>query len=148
MTASVRLTARPLSVAAAWRALQGEGAGGVVLFAGRVRPDRSAAGRVEAILYESHRAPALAVFRTLAATAERRFGATALVLWHRTGRVAVGEVSVIVGATCGHRAEAFRAARYLIDRLKVTVPIWKTERSRPAHRPRRSPARRGGRSSD
>ena len=147
MTARVRLTDRPLSVAAAWRALEADATGGVVLFAGRVRPDTGAEGRVEAILYESHREPALVVLRAIARTAERRFGATALVLWHRTGRVRVGEVSVIVGAACGHRAEAFRAARFLIDRLKVTVPIWKTERARPVHRPRRRRGPRAGRSS-
>ena len=47
----------------------------------------------------------------------RRFGAGRTVAWHRVGRVRVGEAAVVVGAACGHRAEAFAAARFLIDEL-------------------------------
>ncbi|MGD0249923.1 MAG: molybdenum cofactor biosynthesis protein MoaE [Thermoplasmata archaeon] len=144
---SVRLTTRTLSVAGAMRALEGVGVGGVVLFAGRVRPDRTADGPVIALEYEAHGPPALARLRGLEREAHRRFGARRVVLWHRVGRLRVGEVSVIVGAACPHRAEAFAAARYLIEELKAVVPIWKTERARPARRPRPRPARRAARSS-
>jgi molybdopterin synthase catalytic subunit len=146
MTATVRLTPRPLSVGAAWKALEADGAGGVVVFAGRVRPDPGPTGRVTAIVYEAHAAPAIARFRALARIAERRFGARRTVLWHRVGRVPVGTVSVIVGAACAHRAAAFAAARYLIEALKASVPIWKEERGRSARRPRRRPSPRGARS--
>ena len=50
-----------------------------------------------------------------------------LALLHRIGRLEVGEVSVVVAASTPHRAEAFEAARYCIDTLKHTVPIWKRE---------------------
>jgi molybdopterin synthase catalytic subunit len=146
MTSAVRLTSRPLSVGPAWRALEAPGAGGVVVFAGRVRPDPGPGGRVSALVYEAHASLALARFRALAAIAERRFGARRTVLWHRVGRVPVGEVSVIVGAACAHRAAAFSAARYLIEALKASVPIWKEERGRSGRRPRRRPSPRGGRS--
>ncbi len=142
---SVRLTGRPLSVAAAMRALEVPGAGGVTLFAGRVRPDRTAAGRVVALEYEAHRVPALARLRALERGARRRFGARSVVVWHRLGRLRVGEVSVIVGAACGHRARSFAAARYLIEELKAVVPIWKAERARPGRRPRPRPSRRAAR---
>jgi len=46
---------------------------------------------------------------------------------HRIGNLKVGEVSVAVAASSGHRAEAFEAARYAIDRIKKEVPIWKKE---------------------
>jgi len=46
-------------------------------------------------------------------------------IWHRIGKVPVGESSVLIGVSAGHRAQAFEAARYLIDELKKTVPIWK-----------------------
>jgi len=137
MTASIRLTTRPLSYRAAIAELEGPGLGGVVLFAGRVRPDSGPGGRVVALDYDVHRAPALATLERLAARAARRYGAGRIVLWHRVGRVEADEVSVIVGAACGHRAEAFEAARFLIDELKATVPIWKVERARPVRRPRR-----------
>jgi len=107
---SVRLVRGRLSVAAAMRALGGEALGGVVLFAGRVRPDRSRAGRVVALDYETHAPLARRELGRLERAARRRFGARRTVLWHRVGRVPVGEVSVIVGAACGHRAAAFPPA--------------------------------------
>jgi molybdopterin synthase catalytic subunit len=143
---TVRLTASRLSYGAALEELDGPGLGGVVLFAGRTRPDHGRAGPVVALDYEAHRAPAIRRMRELVHEARRRFGAARIVLWHRVGRVPAGEVSVIAGAACAHRAEAFAAARFLIDELKATVPIWKTERARPAHRRRRRPAPVRGRS--
>lgn len=143
---SLCLTRRPLSFAAAARELEGPGLGGVVLFAGRVRADGPRRTRVVALDYEAHEGPALRILEELDRTARRRFGAQRTVLWHRVGRVAAGEVSVIVGAACAHRAPAFAAARYLIDRLKQTVPIWKEERARSGRRPRRRPSPRDGRS--
>ncbi len=142
----VRLTTRRLSMAEAMRVLARPGLGGIALFAGCVRPDPGPGGRVVALDYEAHGPLAVGALRALEREAVRRFGPGRFVLWHRLGRLPVGEVSVIVGAACGHRAEAFSAARFLIERLKVTVPIWKTERARPGRRPRRSRARRAGRS--
>ncbi len=46
---------------------------------------------------------------------------------HAVGEVPVGEASVLVQVVCGHRAKAFEACRFLIDRLKATAPIWKQE---------------------
>ena len=146
MTASVRLSRRPLSLAAAARELTGPELGGVVLFAGRVRGERRGGARVSAIDYEVHAAPARAVMLRLARTARQRYGVERTVLWHRVGRVPAGEVAVIVGVAAGHRAPAFAGARYLIDVLKRTVPIWKTERARSGRRPPRHRGPRTGRS--
>ena len=143
----IRLTRRPLSIAAAEAALDRSPAGAVVLFAGRVRADRRGRAVVGALEYEVDRRPALAALASLEREARRRFGARGVVLWHRLGRVETGGTAVVVGACCPHRAEAFDAARYLIDRLKQTVPVWKEERARPARRPPRRRARRAGRSS-
>jgi molybdopterin synthase catalytic subunit len=142
----VRLTSTRLSLAAAEAILASRPGGAVVLFAGRVRPDRRGGSTVVALDYEVDRVPALAQLRELERRTRRRFRASGLVLWHRVGRVAVGEVAVVVGAACSHRAAAFRAARYLIEELKRTVPIWKEERGRPARRPRSRRARQAGRS--
>jgi molybdopterin synthase catalytic subunit len=142
---SVRLSDRGLSSTAAMRELGGPGLGGVVLFAGRVRPDRIGGSRVEALDYEAHYGPARAQLRALERTARRRFGAERVVLWHRVGRVKVGEVSVLVGAACGHRAAAFEATRFLIEELKSSVPIWKTAQARPGRRPLRPLRPRVGR---
>jgi molybdopterin synthase catalytic subunit len=144
----IRLTRRALQVARAEARLASKGAGGVVVFAGRVRPDRRRGTRVVALDYEVDLVPALAQLRKVERDARRRFAATDLLLWHRLGRVRVGEVAVVTGAACAHRAEAFDAARYLIDQLKATVPIWKEERARPSRRRPRRPGRSGGRSAD
>jgi len=143
---SVRLTTRPLSPAAALRHLEAPALGGVVVFVGRVRPDRTRLGKVVALEYETHRAPALRALAQLEREAQRRFGAARTVAWHRVGRVRVGEPAVVVGAACAHRAAAFSATRFLIDELKRTVPVWKEVRARPGRRPRRPPGRTGGRS--
>jgi len=141
---SVRITRKRLSYAAALRELQGPGQGGIVLFSGRVRPDRFSRGRVVALDYEAHQPLAEQALTALERRARSRYGATRVVLWHRVGKVPVDEASVFVGVATGHRAEAFTAARYLIEELKAKAPIWKTEITRPARRRRPRP---GGRAS-
>jgi molybdopterin synthase catalytic subunit len=66
----------------------------------------------------------------LAAQARRRWRLCRVAMVHRTGVVPVGQVIVGVAVSSGHRAEAFAAGRWLIDRLKKTVPIWKREHFR------------------
>jgi molybdopterin synthase catalytic subunit len=145
---TVRLTRARLSLANAARELAAPGLGGVVLFAGRVRSESHHGRKVVALDYEVHEAPALRVMRELDRVTRRRFGVERTLLWHRVGRVKAGEISVIVGAAAGHRAPAFAAAQFLIDQLKRTVPIWKTDRARPVRpRPRR-PRLPAGRSAD
>ena len=146
MRMSVRLTRRPLSVPDAVRPLSGPGLGGIVVFAGRVRPDLTREGRVIALDYETHLPVARKVLSDLERTVRKRFGARRVVVWHRLGRVRVDEVSVVVGVAAGHRAEAFAAARFLIEQLKATAPIWKAARARPVRRRPRRPSRRAGRS--
>jgi len=136
---SVRITRGTLSFSAAMRALEGPGLGGIVVFAGRVRPDVTKRGRVTALEYEAHLPLARGVLSDLERTVRARFGARRVVLWHRVGSVPVDEASVLVGVAAGHRAEAFAGARFLIEQLKAKAPIWKTERARPARRPRRRP---------
>lgn len=142
---SVRLERRRLSAAAAFQELEGPGLGGVVLFAGRVRPDRLRSGRVRALDYEVDRPVALRELRAIERRVRRRYGAVRTVLWHRVGRVRVGEVAVLTGAACGHRAASFAAARRLIEEVKRTVPLWKSVLGRPGRRPRRPPRRKSGR---
>jgi molybdopterin synthase catalytic subunit len=143
---STRLQRTPLSLSLASRELADPGLGGVVVFAGRVRPDPTPEGPVVALVYEAHSGPALAALGRIEKEAQRRYGVARTVAWHRVGRVRVGEIAVIVGAAGGHRREAFAATRFLIEELKRVVPIWKEVRARPARRPRRPPRRRAARS--
>jgi molybdopterin synthase catalytic subunit len=137
---SVRVGPRQLSLSAAARELEDPACGAVVLFVGRVRPDRTARGRVAGLFYEADRELAVRSLHALELGARRKFGAARIVLWHRTGELGVGTPSVIVGVATAHRAEAFAAARFLIEQLKAKAPIWKTDRWRSGHRrpPRRA----------
>ncbi|MBA3777946.1 MAG: MoaD family protein [Chloroflexi bacterium] len=114
--------------------------GAVVTFVGRTRsspgtpaPGEEAAARrhrgaeVVALEYEAYEEMARAVLEQIADELEQRLGVERLSLVHRTGRVAVGEASVIISVAAPHRAAAFDACRYAIDELKARVPIWKSE---------------------
>lgn len=114
--------------------------GAVVLFVGQTRdtpgpaaPGEEAAAErqqgqsVESLEYEAHESMALETFRQIAAEIRDRFGVARLAIIHRTGRVALGEPSVVVGAAAAHRDAAFDAARYAIEELKARAPIWKSE---------------------
>ena len=102
--------------------------GGTCLFVGRTR---RWTGDIEtaALRYEAYVPMATAELRRLALEAAGRWGALRTVLVHRLGDVEVGAASVVVGVACAHRAAAFDASRWLIDTLKDTVPIWKTDLS-------------------
>lgn len=103
--------------------------GAVVLFSGVARDhsgDRSEVDRLEYEAYESQVTPRLGA---LAAEARRRWPAVGrLVMLHRVGELVVGDSAVVVVASSPHRPEAFAAARFCIDALKATIPIWKRER--------------------
>lgn len=108
------------------RAVRDDRAGAVVVFLGTTRV-RNEGRRVLRLEYEAFRTMAEGEMRRLAGEAGRRWLLRRVALVHRTGVVPVGEVSVGVAVSAGHRAEAFAACRWLIDRLKATVPIWKRE---------------------
>ena len=63
----------------------------------------------------------------LAADLRERHGLTGIAIHHRTGRVAIGEASVVIAASAPHRAEAFAACREAIETLKTSIPLWKKE---------------------
>lgn len=113
--------------AAAW--VQRPDCGAVTVFGGTVRDNAEGRPDVVELEYEAYSSqvePRLA--RIGAAARDKWPGVGRIVMWHRTGTLAVGECSVIVAVSAGHRGEAFDAARFCIDTLKVSVPIWKRER--------------------
>lgn len=120
------LTDEPLSLDDAFAYLRGEDVGGVTLFVGTVR--RHNEGRVVIRLdYEAQSELALNEMERIAREMLDRWPLVRVVMHHRIGTLAVGDLAVIVGASAGHRGETFEACRYGIDTLKQTVPIWKKE---------------------
>ena len=122
----VRVTNGPLDPAEALAFAADPGAGGTVLFSGSVR-DRSEAGRVSALDYEAWDERAAQELAVIGEEILSRWPVRKVALLHRTGRLDVGEISVLVCCSAPHRAEAFEAARHGIERIKKDAPIWKKE---------------------
>lgn len=100
--------------------------GAVATFVGLVR-DHNAGRRVLWLDYEAFAALALRAFEQIAAEAAETWPDVRLAIHHRTGRLAIGEASVVIAAASPHRADAFAASRYAIERVKQIAPIWKHE---------------------
>jgi molybdopterin synthase catalytic subunit len=116
----------PTAEAMAWATLPS--CGGVVCFAGTVRDSSDGRPGVTALTYEAYEEQAVVRLQEVAAEARRRWpDIVRTVLLHRTGRLELTEASVIVVVSTPHRVQAFEAAKYCIDTLKETVPIWKAE---------------------
>ncbi|HEY2308055.1 MAG TPA: molybdenum cofactor biosynthesis protein MoaE [Streptosporangiaceae bacterium] len=115
----------PLSVDELRAAVSDPGAGGIAMFAGAIR--ESDHGRAVTRLSYSAHPSAAAELRRVAEKVAADFEAIALAAVHRTGDLEIGDLAVVVAASCAHRAEAFEACRELIDRLKREVPIWKRQ---------------------
>ena len=120
------LSDHPLDVESVSRRVAGEDAGGEVRFVGAVRA-RSRGRVVRHLEYEAYPAMALAEMERICDAASARWPDTRVAIAHRTGRLEVGDVAVVVVAAAPHRAEAFEACRFAIDSLKQSVPIWKKE---------------------
>lgn len=116
----------PIDTVAFGQMLQADAAGACAIFEGRVR-DHDEGRDVERLEYEAWNTMANREGTRIIAEAIKRFGLEHAFCVHRTGMLAVGEVAVWVGVSAPHRDEAFAACRYIIDRVKAEVPIWKKE---------------------
>jgi molybdopterin synthase catalytic subunit len=124
----VGLSAEPIPVGRAVAWAERPHCGAVVLFTGTVRDHAEGRPGVSALEYEAYSEEVLPRLSTIVAEARRRWadlGRVAVV--HRVGSLSVGETSVLIAVSAPHRAEAFEAARFCIDTVKTTVPIWKRE---------------------
>lgn len=120
------LTSGPLDAGSLAAAVASPACGATVVFHGTTR-DHHDGRRVVRLAYEAHEAMAVAALRALERDALDRFEIVACTIAHRLGEVPVGEASVIVAVSAAHRGPAFDAARWVMDELKRTVPIWKRE---------------------
>jgi molybdopterin synthase catalytic subunit len=103
-----------------------DAAGATVLFLGTVR-NHNEDYAVSAIYYEAYIKMAQEIMAKIEAEAIKRWNLKKFAAVHRIGNLKIGEVSVAIAVSSEHRAEAFEAGRYAIDRIKTEVPIWKKE---------------------
>ena len=99
--------------------------GAVVTFAGIVRD--TAAGDLEYMEIEHYPGMTARAIESIAAEAVSRWSLADVVVIHRHGRLIPGEAIMMVGTVAPHRADAFRAAEFLMDYLKSRAPFWKKE---------------------
>jgi molybdopterin synthase catalytic subunit len=121
-----RVSDEPLSLDEVVRAVGGDAQGGVVTFTGVVRRE-SRGKRVVRLEYEAYRPMAERKLAEIGARIEAELPGARVAIVHRVGKLAVGDVAVVIAASAPHRAAAFEACRAAIDRLKESVPIWKKE---------------------
>jgi molybdopterin synthase catalytic subunit len=100
--------------------------GAVVTFLGLVR-NHNAGRRVTHLEYEAFELLAVKTFERIAAEAAERWPDARVAVRHRVGRLEIGEASVAIAAASPHRANAYAACRYAIERVKQIAPIWKRE---------------------
>jgi molybdopterin synthase catalytic subunit len=123
---SFRVSDEPLKIEDVIACIAAPSCGAVATFVGTVR-DSNAGRHVRWLEYEAYTPLALRSFERIADEARDYWPQAAIAIHHRIGRVAIGEASVVIAAGSAHRADAFAAARYAIERIKQIAPIWKHE---------------------
>ncbi len=123
---SFRLTEEPIDPSAVIREVSDERAGGIATFIGTTRIE-SRGRRVHHLDYEAYGDMAEKVMAELADELKRKYDLCEVAITHRVGRVAIGELSVVIAVSAPHRADALAACKEAIDTLKETVPLWKKE---------------------
>lgn len=126
-TAAFVIQAAPLSLERVYGLAEDGANGAIVVMSGMVRNNTNQKP-VVALEYQAYEPMALRVFQTIAEAVRHQWPqVNQVVIHHRTGRLGVGEISVLVAIGCPHRADAFAACQYAIDALKDNAPIWKKE---------------------
>jgi molybdopterin synthase catalytic subunit len=124
----VAVTADPLDLSALSRELERSASadGAITSFVGLVR-DHNQGRRVSYLEYEAYEPLAVRALNLIIDESRALWPTARLGVHHRTGRLEIGEASIIIVAASPHRADAFAACRYMIERVKQIVPIWKHE---------------------
>jgi molybdopterin synthase catalytic subunit/molybdopterin converting factor small subunit len=121
-----RLSEEPLDLEAAVREVADDRAGAIATFVGTTRSE-SRGRSVQYLEYEAYEGMAEKVMEELTRDLEAKHELTAVAIHHRTGRVEIGDRSVVIAVSAPHRQAALSACAEAIDRLKQTVPLWKKE---------------------
>ena len=123
------LSAATLPVGAAYEWVVRPSCGAVALFCGTARDHAGDRDDFDELVYEAYEEQVVPRLGAVAAEMRARWPVIGrIALLHRTGALAIGDTAVVVAVSTPHRAEAFEAARFGIDAVKASVPIWKKER--------------------
>ena len=122
----IQLTHEPIDYHALTERVRRHDCGAVVTFLGTVR-EMTDGRQTIALDYEAYPGMAESKLAEVEAETRERWPVGDMIMVHRLGHLELGDVSVAVAVSCPHRAQAFEACRYAIDRLKEVVPVWKKE---------------------
>ena len=122
----ILLTRKPLDPQALTATVHSDANGGIVTFLGTTR-NETGGRHVLYLEYEAYEGMADKMLARIAQEISKRWGITDISIAHRFGRLEIGDVSLVVAVASPHRAEAFAACQYVVDRIKQDVPIWKKE---------------------
>lgn len=121
-----KITSQKIGVECVLRKVHDIESGAVVVFIGSVR--KISRGReVEHLQYEAYKKMALQEFYKIGEAIKEKWNVKKLAIVHRTGKMKLGESSVVIAVSAPHRDQAYQASRYVIEKLKQSVPIWKKE---------------------
>src|SRR4029453_5046191 len=120
----ISLTTTPIDPAAVLPAVASNNAGAVVLFLGTTR-ELTRGRQTVSLDYECYPEMAEKKLAELEAEARRRWPLVGCEIVHRLGHLKLGEASIAIAVSSPHRADAFAAGQWLIDKIKKVVPIWK-----------------------
>lgn len=122
----IRVTDLPLDASEAVSAVERPDAGAVNVFYGNVRDNNLGRG-VGYLEYDAYPSMAEKTMAEIGQEAIDRFGLLDIAILHRTGRLEIGETSLIVAVASGHRKESFEGGHWLVNEIKKRVPVWKKE---------------------
>lgn len=122
----LKVTTEPLSIDEAYAAVKRPDCGAVALFVGTVRNHHDGKA-VRSLSYTAFKEMAEKEFAKIEAEIQATWPVGEVYIAHRTGKLEIGDASVLIAVSSGHRAEAFDACRHAIETLKKSAPIWKEE---------------------
>lgn len=122
----IRVTEDELRAEEAIAAVSAAGAGAINVFLGVVR-DTNLGRKVSYLVYDAYPSMAEKVMREIAEEARERFGLIDCAVMHRTGRLEIGETSLLIAVSSAHRAPSFEGGHWFVNEIKKRVPIWKKE---------------------
>lgn len=126
MKTNIAISAKAIAIPSCIDWVMSPESGGIDVFIGTVR-NHTKGKEVLRLEFEAYEKMAISEMNKIAEAAMGRWPLHKLLIHHRTGVLAVGEIPVVIAVSAAHRAAAFEACRFVIDTLKETVPIWKKE---------------------
>ena len=120
------VTDSPLEPESFTKAIISTASGAVITFLGTTR-NETAGKKVLYLEYEAYNPMASEKLQEICDEIKQKWTITDIAIGHRVGKLEIGDISLVVALSAPHRNEAFESCKYLVDRLKETVPIWKKE---------------------